>query len=83
MKNKNGIITISDRGRLAWHGWQKPFPSSVTAAESLWLLWRQQFTAKDEVPKVPWFRNWFGALAMRWRIFRDHYLLRRRNPYSD
>lgn len=37
------LLTIRDQGRLAWYGWRSPIPSYVMAAESLWLMWRQQF----------------------------------------
>jgi hypothetical protein len=37
------LITIRDKGRLMWYGWKNPLPSDVIAAESLWILWRENF----------------------------------------
>lgn len=47
----NPIITISDQGRLAWYGWRSPVPpSGVTAAESLWVQWRENFVSECSRP---------------------------------
>lgn len=42
------LVTIREPGRLAWYGWKSPLPSYVTAGESLWVLWRQNFLAECE-----------------------------------
>ena len=45
------LLTISDQGRLAWYGWRSPVPpSGVTAAESLWVLWRENFVSECSRP---------------------------------
>lgn len=43
----NPLLTISDQGRLAWYGWRTPTPpSGVTAAETLWVQWRENFVSE-------------------------------------
>lgn len=35
------LITVRDPKVLRAHGWEPPLPSYVTAAPSLWKLWRE------------------------------------------
>lgn len=49
----NPLLTIRDQGRLAWYGWRSPVPpSGVTAAESLWMQWREHYVAECRAPQL-------------------------------